>query len=1165
MSVAHCPVGWRHAAQAVGDPVDVITGANFDQTLDFRLTGPLEFWWQRLYDSSQCHRRGAMGWGHTHDFDRRLRLDADGISYIAPFGRIHGFPPLTEDGAECKAHGFVLRRVSIRIYHLFHHGQPAMEFRFHHPAEPARLARLFQRQHQIEFRYNVENGLEHVNDSAGRRIVVFETPEGRIDGLILQKKDGSQELLVAYRYDERGNLVATRNGAGHGYAFHYDDQNRMVRRVGRTGFSFHFAYDQRGRCIKAVGDQRVDGVALHYDDQQHVTRVTRADLGIWTYSFDDAGLTRIVDPLGGTQSFVRDKAGRIAQEVDANGNVTRYIFDAAGAPIAKINARRQRIALPEGPNSPDPDFHRVASNAAEYAFGKLLNTRRITLASEASVRALPLPPEVLDLVLCQREPLRRDELEAQFDVRPLGGLWWPEPKAGRVFNVLGKLTAQFGDAGARREWRYDASGNLAQFKDFDGASWAQECGLWHFKTALTNPMGAKVRFTYTSGGKVATCTDAGGSTSEYSYDLKDKLIEVRRHGVVRETYVRDAVGNLLEKHDGDGNPLLKIEIGAANLRSKRTLASGDEHSFEYDLFGRKVVAATKKDRAEFKYDVLGDCVLDKRNGLGVELADREWGKFTQSLLFGRFPVRREQHGKTAWTVVDPMKGRHEFRFREGGLVTQKLCNGSQETSQFDNMGRCLFKYAQRRNGQAWRRRYGWSAEGELRHVEDSRLGEIRHEYDRAHRLRRRIAAGRVEEYQMDLADNLLVQPGLNGVVLRDGNRLVAANGCAFSYSHRNHIESRRTLDGEIHYTYDSRDLLTGVETPDGNWLAEYDALGRRTRKVWKDRSTEFYWNTDQLIAEVGPTGKLRIYLYADSLALCPFAFLDYESIDADTASGRRYLLFSDQIGACRLIEDDAGDEVWRALVSPFGSTETQCEKIEFNLRFPGHYFDAETGLNYNRFRYYDARLGRYLQSDPWGLKGGFNLYAYRTNPLLVADVRGLGEETEDGFHCPEEDAENMWEAMMTAPHDDEGLPSHLQEQADQSQINFAKATEMAQGLEGSNCGKTICVAGDQSFGSGTNRVAGQDHVPSGDVKVAHGSDFAPANPAFMDRGDPGSYNSCHGEMQGATTGEPMGVSKAPCDSCREGLQQFANNSGQPVVITSPDGTHIYYPNQGEPE
>jgi len=67
--------------------------------------------------------------------------------------------------------------------------------------------------------------------------------------------------------------------------------------------------------------------------------------------------------------------------------------------------------------------------------------------------------------------------------------------------------------------------------------------------------------------------------------------------------------------------------------------------------------------------------------------------------------------------------------------------------------------------------------------------------------------------------------------------------------------------------------------------------------------------------------------------------------------------------------------------------------IEYNLRWPGHYFDPETGLHYNRYRYYDPRLGRYLQCDPLGHEGSpVNLYAYCPNPLVQVDVLGLDHD-----------------------------------------------------------------------------------------------------------------------------------------------------------------------------
>jgi RHS repeat-associated protein len=66
------------------------------------------------------------------------------------------------------------------------------------------------------------------------------------------------------------------------------------------------------------------------------------------------------------------------------------------------------------------------------------------------------------------------------------------------------------------------------------------------------------------------------------------------------------------------------------------------------------------------------------------------------------------------------------------------------------------------------------------------------------------------------------------------------------------------------------------------------------------------------------------------------------------------------------------------------------ERVTFNLRQPGQYYDRETGLYYNYFRYYDPETGRYVTSDPIGLAGGINTYAYvHNNPLKFIDPFGL--------------------------------------------------------------------------------------------------------------------------------------------------------------------------------
>jgi RHS repeat-associated protein len=112
-----------------------------------------------------------------------------------------------------------------------------------------------------------------------------------------------------------------------------------------------------------------------------------------------------------------------------------------------------------------------------------------------------------------------------------------------------------------------------------------------------------------------------------------------------------------------------------------------------------------------------------------------------------------------------------------------------------------------------------------------------------------------------------------------------------------------------------------------------------------------------------------------------------------------YYIYADHLNTPRVITDTANTPVWRWDSDPFG-TDVPVEdpsgggrRFSYNLRFPGQYYDQETGLHYNYFRDYDPGTGRYVQSDPIGLNGGLNTYAYvNGNPVSRKDPKGL-----DGF------------------------------------------------------------------------------------------------------------------------------------------------------------------------
>jgi RHS repeat-associated protein len=124
---------------------------------------------------------------------------------------------------------------------------------------------------------------------------------------------------------------------------------------------------------------------------------------------------------------------------------------------------------------------------------------------------------------------------------------------------------------------------------------------------------------------------------------------------------------------------------------------------------------------------------------------------------------------------------------------------------------------------------------------------------------------------------------------------------------------------------------------------------------------------------------------------------DAIKVVSDNSAARIGNIHTDHLGTPRLIEDQSGKTVWRwDHLDPFGANPANEDpdgdgvKVVFNLRVPGQVFDKESGTHYNYFRDYDRSTGRYIQSDPIGLAGGINTYAYvGENPLSYADPTGL--------------------------------------------------------------------------------------------------------------------------------------------------------------------------------
>ncbi len=174
-------------------------------------------------------------------------------------------------------------------------------------------------------------------------------------------------------------------------------------------------------------------------------------------------------------------------------------------------------------------------------------------------------------------------------------------------------------------------------------------------------------------------------------------------------------------------------------------------------------------------------------------------------------------------------------------------------------------------------------------------------------------------------------------------------------------------------------------------------MGQRTRKVVVNTdntiSTTVYHYDFQgmLISETNERGEpIKDYIWLD---YAPIAQIEYDAIaDSDTI----YYLHTDHLMTPRFATDSGGNIVWRWEGEAFGDTLSKSDPdgngkdVVVNLRFAGQYYDSESQLHYNYFRYYDPTTGRYITHDPIGLYGGINTYGYvEGNPLYWSDYYGL--------------------------------------------------------------------------------------------------------------------------------------------------------------------------------
>jgi RHS repeat-associated protein len=1025
-------------------PVYLITGENFDRYVDFA-PGTL-FEWRRHYTSARGHRDGPLGHGWRHYYQRTLQRRLHRAKFtnwdgaVTQFGRFE----LGEDTT--RADGYVLRRLGLGHFVLSRRGEPELEFRGGEFDNQVPLVRISSPAARLDLEYDVLKRLsalvETPADPAQQRrrfelrydVVGHITHVMEIDPNAPPITNGSNQgprtiARAAYTYSPAHDLVRAEDSLGGRWTYEYDAFHHLTQQTDARGYRYDYGYDASGRCIRASGEDGLWWCKIEYFPEKQYTRYTEGDNATWEYHYNSEGTaTKVVDPYGGALERRVDESGRIVTEVDSGGRTLEWMYDNDGCHYGRLD-EYGNLYPPESvqPKLPELFVPALPSTALGWLLEGRAAAHADALLGMMAEELAALPPDVQRFAT------------ACFRLRAGGAQPAQQPlSAPRItLDSLGRKVLEVDAIGRRRQWSYDATGNVVASVDRDGHRSTQDVVSWNLIGARIDALGNAVTYRHDKLEQIITLTDPLGNETRYDYDLKQRLARVHRHGVVREEYVYDGGDHFIEKRDGAGNVLFTNTVHENHRVATRKLASGGEHLFDYDEKGRVVEASTEAHVVRMSYGLSGSLTSDKVDGAGIERT------YVGSRSASTSVLARFEHcirfGAGVTTLVHSDGRTTRIEHQQPGLVKRRCANGTTEVLQFNEAGalEASLRYRPARIAGHHSRaiRYVYSGEGDLLEVTDTELGTTAYEVDAAHGLvGERSPDGRRLSYPRDAAGNLISTPVISRIEIGPGNRLHASSREHFRYDERNHLSERSRYIGPTReaattrYSYDSYDMLVRIDrheprlplwvmrlqsddvataalddNPDRTWQtwsAEYDALDRRlvTRWVAADgvaRSRRFYWDGDRLAAELSPDGALRIYEYATDRALVPIAFTDYASVSAPSGSGRTYHVFVNPVGVPLAIEDRDGSVVWAAQrVDPYGTvTVKPGALLEYNLRWPGHYFDPETGLHYNRHRYYDPQLGRYLQSDPIGYQGSpVNLYAYCPNPLVQVDVLGLDHD-----------------------------------------------------------------------------------------------------------------------------------------------------------------------------
>ncbi|GAB2929999.1 putative T7SS-secreted protein [Streptomyces heilongjiangensis] len=1053
------------------DPIDFATGRMYLPQTDVCLPGSLPLVFRRRVESGY-HLGKWFGPSWSSTVDQRLEIDSEGVIFVTEDGLLLAYPHPAPGAPTLPGHG--PRWPLAREDGGYTVTDPATRRTWHFTDRRDDLAVLEQIDDRngnwLTFEYDPEGTPLGIVSSAGYDVRVT-TEAGRVTALHLAT---TGQELKRYGYTD-GNLTEVVNSSGLPLRFTYDEAGRVTSWTDTNDRAYAYEYDDQDRCVAEGGTDGHMTLRVSYDDTDpdtglRVTTTTTGEGHTRRFLINEAWqVVADIDPLGAVTRYERDRYNRLLSLTDPLGHTTTFRYDESGNPtvVTRPDGRETRaeyndLGLPTRVVNPDGTVTRqtydergnrtsVTAPTGLTTHFTYDDTGRLTAVTDplghtTTVRCDPagLPLEITDplgaVTRYERDPFGRPVTLTD----PTGAVTRLE------WTVEGHLARRTAADGTTESWTYDGEGNC---------------------TTHTDPMGGVSRFEYTHFDLLTARTGPDGVRHEFAYDLELRLTKVTNPQGLTWSYEYDPAGSLIAETDFDGRTLTYAHDAAGRLTS-RTNTLGQVVSFERNALGRLLRKSAAGDVTTYAYDMTDQLaqatgpdgttltiLRDRFGRVRAETVDGRELTYTYDDL-GRRTGRTTPTGVTTTWTYDAAGRRTgmtaaghtvDFTYDEAGReLTRRIGETVTLAHTFDSVGRLTTQSVTGTSGRSIQHRaYTYRADGNLTGIDDQLSGTRHFDLDTTGRVTAVHAANWTERYAYDEAGNQTSaswpsdHPGQEATGLRayTGTRITRAGGVRYEHDALGRITLRQKTrlsrkPDTWRYEWDAEDRLTSVTTPDGTrWRYTYDPLGRRTAKLRLADDGEtvvehvvFTWDGTTLCEQTTTSTALPdpVTLTWDHQGLRPLT--QTERITAADApqeeiDSRFFAIVTDLVGTPSELVDEEGEIAWRTRSTLWGTTAWAADSTAYTpLRFPGQYYDPETGLHYNYFRHYDPETARYLTPDPLGLSPAPNPATYIPNPHTWTDRLGLApDECENGGSWDPEEEPHLYRGVGYA---NEHSPAH---------------------------------------------------------------------------------------------------------------------------------------------